>query len=91
MLTDSTLPPVRQLRSAWLGDPEPIDYQSHKSGAISAFAIDRESGRLKLLNQVSSRGAGPCYLSLDQTDAHRPGTRSGNSSLHKIREDQLTL
>jgi 6-phosphogluconolactonase len=43
------------------------DYQGHKSGAISAFAIDRKSGKLTLLNQVSSHGAGPCYVSLDQT------------------------
>jgi 6-phosphogluconolactonase len=42
------------------------DYQGHKSGAISAF-IDRKSGKLTLLNQVSSHGAGPCYVSLDQT------------------------
>jgi 6-phosphogluconolactonase len=38
-----------------------------KNGAISAFAIDQKSGRLTLLNQVSSHGAGPCYVSLDQT------------------------
>jgi 6-phosphogluconolactonase len=41
-----------------------------KSGAISAFAIDRRSGKLTFLNQVSSRGAGPCYVSLDQTGKH---------------------
>lgn len=43
------------------------DYQGQKSGAISAFAIDRKSGKLTLLNQVASHGAGPCYVSLDQT------------------------
>jgi 6-phosphogluconolactonase len=37
-----------------------------KTGAISAFAIDRKSGKLTLLNQVSSHGAGPCYVALDQ-------------------------
>lgn len=51
------------------------DYQGQKergkkSGAISAFAIDRKSGKLALLNQVSSHGAGPCYVSLDQTGKH---------------------
>ena len=50
---------------------EIADYQGqknggHKSGAISAFAIDRKSGKLTLLNQVSSHGAGPCYVSFDQ-------------------------
>lgn len=43
------------------------DYQGQKSGAVSAFAIDRKSGKLMFLNQVSSHGAGPCYVSLDQT------------------------
>lgn len=42
-------------------------YQGEKSGAISAFAIDRKSGKLTFLNQVASKGAAPCYLSLDKT------------------------
>jgi 6-phosphogluconolactonase len=41
------------------------DYQGQKSGAVSAFAIDHKTGKLSLLNQVSSRGAGPCYITLD--------------------------
>src|SRR5437879_554829 len=45
---------------------EVSDYQGQKSGAVSAFSIDRRSGKLTLLNQVSSRGAGPCYVSLDK-------------------------
>ncbi len=43
------------------------DYQGQKSGAVSAFSIDRKSGKLTFLNQVSSRGAGPCYVTLDKT------------------------
>ncbi|MEQ1828143.1 MAG: lactonase family protein [Pirellula sp.] len=35
-----------------------------KQGTISAFAIDRSSGRLRLLNTVPSGGAGPTYVSL---------------------------
>jgi len=42
-------------------------FQKQKTGAVSAFAIDRKSGRLTLLNQVPSGGAGPCFLSLDRT------------------------
>lgn len=34
------------------------------AGSISAFAIDRSTGQLKLLNTVSSGGAGPAYLSV---------------------------
>ena len=43
------------------------DFGGQKSGAVSAFAIERASGKLKLLNQVASRGAGPCHISLDRT------------------------
>src|SRR5579863_2909532 len=38
-----------------------------KSGAVSAFAIDRRSGKLTLLNRVASRGADPCYVTVDKT------------------------
>ena len=34
------------------------------SGSVSAYAIDRASGRLSLLNTVSSEGAGPAHLSV---------------------------
>jgi 6-phosphogluconolactonase len=36
-------------------------------GAVSAFAIDSETGELTLLNQQSSQGPGPCHLSVDHT------------------------
>ncbi len=35
-----------------------------KEGTISAFAIDRADGQLKLLNTVPSGGAGPTYVSV---------------------------
>src|SRR5687767_3873128 len=37
------------------------------SGAVSAFALDRKTGALKLLNQQPSVGAGPCHLVVDKT------------------------
>jgi 6-phosphogluconolactonase len=43
------------------------DYQGEKSGGVSAFAVDLKSGKLTFLNEVSSHGAGPCYVSLDKT------------------------
>src|SRR5207248_7685475 len=46
---------------------EVSDYQGQKSGGVSAFAIDRKTGRLTLLNEVASRGADPCYVTLDKT------------------------
>ena len=41
------------------------DFQGKSVGGISAFAVDAASGRLKLLNQQSSVGAGPCHLVVD--------------------------
>ena len=35
-----------------------------KVGTVSAFAIDRADGKLKLLNTVTSGGAGPTYVSI---------------------------
>jgi 6-phosphogluconolactonase len=35
-----------------------------KEGTVSAFAIDRADGQLKLLNTIRSGGAGPTYASL---------------------------
>ena len=42
-------------------------YAGDSAGSISAFAIDAVSGRLKLLNKVSSKGAGPCHIAIDKS------------------------
>jgi 6-phosphogluconolactonase len=42
------------------------DYKGEKSGGVSAFAIDGKTGKLTFLNEVSSRGADPCHLTLDK-------------------------
>jgi 6-phosphogluconolactonase len=41
------------------------DFKAERSGAVSAFAIDRTDGALRLLNQQHSGGAGPCHISID--------------------------
>ena len=43
------------------------DYSTTNGGAVSAFAIDKISGRLTLLNQKCSGGSGPCHVSVDAT------------------------
>jgi len=43
------------------------NYGGKKSGAVSAFAIDRSTGKLTLLNEVASGGADPCYIVVDNT------------------------
>jgi 6-phosphogluconolactonase len=41
-----------------------------KEGTVSAFAIDRASGKLTLLNTVPSGGAGPTYVSIHPSGKH---------------------
>jgi len=48
-----------------VGEIESFD--GKKSGVVSAFAIDRKTGDLALLNQQPSEGAGPCHLVVDGT------------------------
>ncbi|MBI5383793.1 MAG: lactonase family protein [Verrucomicrobia bacterium] len=38
-----------------------------KDGMVSAFAISPDTGKLTFLNQRSSRGSGPCHLSVDRS------------------------
>ena len=45
-------------------------YQGKPTGAVSAFSIDPATGKLKLINQVDSRGTAPCHLALDKTGKH---------------------
>lgn len=42
-------------------------YQGQPTGAASAFAIDSGTGKLTLLNQVSSHDSGPAHVTLDRT------------------------
>jgi 6-phosphogluconolactonase len=46
---------------------ETQEYKGEKGGGVSAFSINRQTGKLTLLNTVSSRGADPCYIALDKT------------------------
>jgi 6-phosphogluconolactonase len=41
------------------------EFEGKAVGAVSAFSIERATGGLKLVNQQSSGGAGPCHLALD--------------------------
>ena len=65
------------------------NFNGGNTGAVSAFAIDAKTGALKLLNQVPSRGAGPCYISLDKTAAFALAANydSGNIASFPIQGD----
>ena len=43
------------------------NFQGKRAGAVSAFSVDPATGKLTLLNQQSSQGAGPCHLVVDPT------------------------
>jgi len=43
------------------------DFEGQKAGSTSAYSIDRATGKLKLLNRVTTKGPGPCHVSLDKT------------------------
>ncbi len=42
-------------------------YKGPNSGGVSAFSIDHATGKLTFLNEVATRGADPCYITLDRT------------------------
>jgi 6-phosphogluconolactonase len=46
---------------------EMAEFGGKKTGAVSAFSIAPKTGRLTLLNQQSSRGAGPCHVTVDRS------------------------
>lgn len=41
--------------------------EMNKTGAVSAFAFEGKTGKLKLLNQQPSGGGGPCHVAVDAT------------------------
>jgi len=42
-------------------------FEGKKAGAVSAFSLDRSTGKLALLNQQSSGGPGPCHVAVDRS------------------------
>ncbi|HKW16388.1 MAG TPA: lactonase family protein [Terriglobales bacterium] len=42
-------------------------YKDEASGGVTAFALDRQTGKLTKIDEVASRGADPCYISFDRT------------------------
>ncbi len=50
----------------------------------SAFSIEEPLAGLRFLNQSSSKGAGPCYLSLDRTGRHLLVANYGGGSVTVI-------
>ena len=43
-----------------------VNEASNSPAGVSAYAVDRASGALTLLNQQATGGSGPCYVSVDK-------------------------
>lgn len=68
---------------------EVSNYQGRKTGAVSAFAIDRATGKLRFLNQIASGGTDPCYITVDRSGKYVlvANYTSGSISVFPIREN----
>lgn len=65
------------------------DFSANKTGAVSALAIDRETAKLTQIQQVSSAGAGPAHISLDQSGQYVlvANYDSGNIAVFPVEKD----
>ncbi len=57
------------------------NFNGRRSGAVTAYSIDRETGRLTQLNQVSSKGSGPAHISLDRKGHYALVANYGSGSV----------
>lgn len=46
------------------------NYEGPNSGGVSAYRIDTATGKLTFLNEMRSRGADPCYITVDKAGKH---------------------
>jgi 6-phosphogluconolactonase len=65
------------------------EFDGSPTGSVSAFAIDRATGALTLLNQRASKGQAPAHISLDQDGgfAYVANYSSGTATVFPIAED----
>jgi len=65
------------------------NFGDQKTGVVSAFEIEKSTGKLKLINQQSSGGTGPCHLSVDRNGLCllTANYGSGSISSHSIAGD----
>lgn len=57
------------------------NFQGAKAGAISAWAIQPKTGALKLINESSTKGDGPCHVSVDPKGRYVYAANYGGGSL----------
>lgn len=64
-------------------------FQGKPNGAVSSFAIDPATGKLKLINQRPSMGTHPCHVVLDKTGKNVivANYNSGSVAVFPVSED----
>jgi 6-phosphogluconolactonase len=60
---------------------ETNQFSGKPTGAVTAFAIDQRTGELRKLNQQSSQGTSPCYITVDPSGKYVLVANYGNGSL----------
>ena len=61
---------VDRARALLFAVNEISNYEGKPTGSVSAYSIDRATGRLTLINRQPSLGRSPCHLTLDRTGRH---------------------
>jgi 6-phosphogluconolactonase len=64
------------------------DFEGQKSGAVTGFSVDQSSGKLKQLNQKSSGGMGPCFVSVAHDGKHILVANYGSGSVAVLSLDE---
>jgi 6-phosphogluconolactonase len=67
------------------------DFEGQKSGAVTGFLVDQSSGKLKRLNQKSSGGMGPCFVSVAHDGKHILVANYGSGSVAVLSLDENGL
>jgi 6-phosphogluconolactonase len=65
------------------------NYDGAKAGSVVAYSIDRPSGKLTQLNRVSTKGPGPCHVTIDKSGRMAMIANYGGGSIasYRILED----
>lgn len=61
-----------------------VSEKDHGPGSVMAYNFDKRSGSLTLLNQSSSGGRGPCYISIDDAGKYVFAANYSSGSLGAI-------
>src|SRR5207237_862505 len=56
------------------------NFKGQRGGSISAFALDAKSGALTALNRQTSKGSGPCFITVDRQGKHALAANYGGGS-----------